>query len=46
MKIFQKVRKQAYYSAASVLGALAVAFVSPASLWYIYSGEVPEELLK
>ncbi|QUL57605.1 cyclic lactone autoinducer peptide [Paenibacillus tritici] len=35
-----------YNMAATALSVLAVGFVSPASIWYVYGGSVPKELLK
>lgn len=39
-------KKAIYNTAATVLGILAVGFVSPASIWYVYGGNTPKELLK
>ncbi|MBB3113611.1 cyclic lactone autoinducer peptide [Paenibacillus phyllosphaerae] len=37
--------KKVLYRIATLLGLIAILFVSTASTWYIYQGDTPEELL-
>ncbi|WP_081387725.1 MULTISPECIES: cyclic lactone autoinducer peptide [Paenibacillus] len=40
------VKRMALTNVAALLGIVALSSVSTASAWYVYNGEVPEELLK
>ncbi|MEK3867036.1 MULTISPECIES: cyclic lactone autoinducer peptide [Paenibacillus] len=45
-KIMASVKRKALVNVAALLGIVALSSVSTASAWYVYNGEVPEELLK
>ncbi|MEK4474389.1 cyclic lactone autoinducer peptide [Paenibacillus sp. FSL R7-0048] len=45
-KMMASVKRMALMNVASLLGIVALSSVSTASAWYVYNGEVPEELLK
>ncbi|WP_238590803.1 cyclic lactone autoinducer peptide [Paenibacillus beijingensis] len=38
--------KKAVYKFATLLALIATVVVSTASVWYVYQGDTPEELLK
>ncbi|WP_081758846.1 cyclic lactone autoinducer peptide [Paenibacillus graminis] len=44
--IYFKIKRYTLLNVAALLGLIALGTVSTNSAWYVYSGEVPEELLK